>query len=303
MDKNTLDVNLDHFRELACTAYSFTSFDPDKRAENTLKEYGEELRSDLKKIEDEYPASVQKAPLVETLARYRQKYENLFSSWLASHSRLASSAVTGPANFPVARQQKYRNWEENKYQEFRNWRGRALKAITQRPKENISELDDAKRKLGNRQVLQKMMISVNKIIRKGGPNVNEQLKELGMSEELIHEILTPDWANRTGYKSFELTNNNAEIRRLRNRVTMLEAKAVLAKREGEKIEDINGVKLIHNFEEDRVQIKFEGKPDEEIRSQLSRRNFHWTPSKMLWQRKLTNNAINDAQNIVKGIKR
>ncbi|MBZ4188890.1 hypothetical protein [Niabella beijingensis] len=303
MDKNTLDVNLDHFRELARTAYSFTSFDPDKRAENTLKEYGEELRNDLKEIRDKYPASVQRDPLDETLSRYRQKYESLFSSWLGSHSRLASSAVTGPANFPVARQQKYRSWEESKYKEFRDWRDRALKAITRRPKEHISELEEAKRKLADREELQRLMVSVNKVIRKGGANVNGQLKELGMSEEAIHEILTPDWANRTGYKSFELTNNNAEIRRLRSRVAMLEAKAILAKQDGEKIEDINGVKLIHNYLEDRVQVKFEGRPDQETLSKLNDRKFHWTPSKKIWQRKLTNNAIRDAENIVRGIKR
>jgi len=303
MENNIIDVNLDHLRELARRAYYFTSFDPDRRAENTLKEYAEELRADLKEIQEKYPASVQRAPLDETLSRYRQKYESLFSGWLGSHSRLASSAVTGPANFPVAGQQKYRGWEENKYKEFRDWRQRALKAITRVQKENVSELDEAKGRLENRERLQKMMISVNKVIRKGGANVEEQLREIGLSPEVIHEVLTPDWANRTGYKSFELTNNNAEIRRLRSRVTMLEAKADLAMKEGEKTEDINGVKLIHNYQEDKVQIKFEEKPDRETLSKLNDRKFHWLRSRSIWQRKLTNNAIRDAENIVRGMKR
>ncbi|MFT4093227.1 MAG: hypothetical protein QM640_06270 [Niabella sp.] len=83
---------------------------------------------------------------------------------------------------------------------------------------------------------------------------------------------------------------------------MLEAKADLAKNRGEETEEINGAKLIRNYREDKVQIKFEGKPAPEILSQLNNRKFHWKRVEKILQRKLTNNAIADAENIVKRIK-
>lgn len=297
------DVNLEHLRDLARRAYYFTSFDPDKRADQTVKDYGEELRNDLKEIREKSTGFVEQEVVDASLSRYRQRYEKLLTDWLHSHSRLASSAVVGPARFPVARMEKYRGWEENKYKNFRDWRDRALKAICRVPKSEISELEEAKQKLEHREKMQAIMVSANKIIRKGGPDITDNLKELGLSEQSIKELLTPELGYRTGFYSYQLTNNNAEIRRLRSRVTMLEAKTDLAKNKGEKIEEVNGVKLIHNYQEDRVQLKFDGKPDPETLSQLNSRKFHWTPSKKIWQRKLTSNAIEDAQNIVKRINR
>lgn len=303
MDNNTANVNLEHLRDLARRAYYFTSFDPDKRADQIVKEYGEELHNDLKEIREKSTGLVEQEALNDSLSRYRQKYEKLLADWLHSHSRLASSAVVGPAKFPVARMEKYRAWEENKYKNFRDWRDRALKAICRVPKQEISELEEAKQKLEHREKIQAIMVSANKIIRKGGPDVADKLKELGLPELSIQKFLSHNGANKTAFRSYRLANNNAEIRRLRSRVTMLEAKADLAKNKGEKIEEVNGVKLIHNYQEDKVQIKFEKKPQQEILSQLNSRKFHWIRSKEIWQRKLTNNAIADAQNIVKGIKR
>lgn len=303
MDDNIEDVNLQHLRDLARRAYYFTSFDPEKRADQTVKDYGEELRNDLKEIQGKSTGFVEQETLDASLSRYGQKYEKLLTDWLHSHSRLANSAVVGPAKFPVARMEKYRGWKESKYENFSQWRKRALKAIFRSAKPQISELDEARQNLVDREKMQALMVSANKIIRKGGPDVADKLKELGLPELSIQKFLSHNGANKTAFRSYRLANNNAEIRRLRSRVAMLEAKADLAKNKGEKIEEVNGVKLIHNYQEDKVQIKFERKPEQEILSQLNNRKFHWIRSKEIWQRKLTNNAIADAQNIVKGVKR
>lgn len=41
----------------------------------------------------------------------------------------------------------------------------------------------------------------------------------------------------------------------------------------------------------RVQIFFEGKPDENVRSELKSNGFKWAPSQGAWQRQLTDNAM------------
>lgn len=303
MDSNIPEVNLEHLRQLAYRAHYFTSFSPDKRADETIKAYGEELRNDLQEIRDRSSKDILPDDLGQTLTRYRQKYEKHLSDWLYSHSNVASSAVTGPANFPVARMEKYRKWADNKYEYFREWRQRALKAIFKAMKPHVNELEQARENLKKREEMQQLMISANKIIRKGGIGVADDLKELGLDEKLIQEILNPTFTHKKGFLSFQLSNNNAEIRRLRSRVAILEAKAQLAETKGKKIEEINGIKLVHNYEADRVQLLFEGKPDPETITQLKSQGFRWTPSQKAWQRKLTNQAVAAAQAVAKGIGR
>ncbi|WP_020402799.1 zincin-like metallopeptidase domain-containing protein [Gracilimonas tropica] len=58
----------------------------------------------------------------------------------------------------------------------------------------------------------------------------------------------------------------------------------------EVISDNNGITVLANSEENRVQILFDSKPSEEIRDLLKANNFRWAPSKKAWQRKLTENA-------------
>ncbi|MBX2925946.1 MAG: hypothetical protein KF746_27370 [Chitinophagaceae bacterium] len=303
MNNDTSEVSLDHLRQLAYRAHYFTSFTPDKRADEIIKAYSEELRNDLQTIRDKSSQEILPENVEQTLTRYRQKYEQHLSGWLHSQSNVASSAVTGPANFPVARMEKYRKWADNKYEYFREWRQRALKAILKSMKPKVNELEGARENLKKREEMQQIMVSANKIIKKGGPNVTEELKKLGLDEKAIQEALNPTFTNKKGFLSFQLSNNNAEIRRLRSRVAVLETKAKLAEEVGKKAEEINGVKVVYNYEKDKVQLLFDEKPDLETLKQLHSHGFIWKRSIEAWQRKLTNRAIKAAQDVAKGIRR
>jgi hypothetical protein len=48
--------------------------------------------------------------------------------------------------------------------------------------------------------------------------------------------------------------------------------------------------VVENFEENRLQIIFEGKPDAAIRDELKSNGFRWAPSQGAWQRQLNNGA-------------
>ena len=45
-----------------------------------------------------------------------------------------------------------------------------------------------------------------------------------------------------------------------------------------------------NTEANRLQIFFDGKPDEATRTELKSNGFRWSPKAEAWQRQLTNNA-------------
>ena len=59
-----------------------------------------------------------------------------------------------------------------------------------------------------------VMKRANHLIRKAD---REGLGDLGFSEETIAELFAQDFAGRTGFPNYALTNNSANIRRLEKR--------------------------------------------------------------------------------------
>lgn len=89
------------------------------------------------------------------------------------------------------------------------------------------------------------------------------------------------------FASYELTNNNAEIRRLKQRIAELTVNREVGF-VGWKFE---GGEVVANTDNNRLQIIFDEKPPAEQRDALKSRGFHWAPSEDAWQRQLNGNAI------------
>jgi len=142
------------------------------------------------------------------------------------------------------------------------------------------------------------MKSVNAIIRKKKLNDEEKITEIikaGMSEKHAREIMQPDFCGRIGFASFNLTNNNANINRIKERIEHLEKQAA----RGSSAKEIGTVKIIENVEENRCQIFFPDKPSEECRTELKSSGFRWSPYNGCWQRHRSNQASWLAESIVK----
>ena len=87
------------------------------------------------------------------------------------------------------------------------------------------------------------------------------------------------------YPSYLLTNNNANIRRTRQRIEDLKSQSEYAGWA------FPGGRAEINEGENRLQLFFEEKPSEEQRRELKSNGFKWAPSQGAWQRQLTKNAI------------
>ena len=141
---------------------------------------------------------------------------------------------------------------------------------------------------------QEQMKKANSLLRK---NDVEGLLNMGFSEKQIHSLQTPDFVGRTGFPSYSITNNGANIRRLKLRL-----QETIAKRNDETTEkQIGDTKIIDNVEENRLQIFFPSKPSEEVRTQLKGHGFRWSPNSGAWQRHRSNGANYIAEQIVKNI--
>ena len=155
-----------------------------------------------------------------------------------------------------------------------------------------------KEKLESLQKSQETMKAVNAIIRKKGLTEAEKIGEIikaGLNEKHAAEIMQPDFCGRIGFASFSLTNNNANMKRIKDRIAHLEKLSAVPTAE----KKIGEVSIIENIEENRCQIFFPDKPAEEVRADLKSHGFKWSPYNKCWQRHRSNQATYYAEAITK----
>ena len=138
-----------------------------------------------------------------------------------------------------------------------------------------------KKKIDTLEKRQDLMKKANKIIKtkKTDPEKIELLKKLGIEEERAYKLLIPGFGG-LGYASFTLTNNNATIKNAKDRLLVLER---LNQQQTTETE-INGVRVLDNVEDNRLQLFFPCKPSEEFRKLLKSNGYRWSPSQQAWQR-------------------
>lgn len=175
----------------------------------------------------------------------------------------------------------------------RYWRGRAITAETSdaisSDDPNAVERLTEKAEEIEREV--ERMKAVNKLLRKRDA---AGLAALGMPEATIARMLNPEAGDEPGFPPFMLANRRANIRRIRERIATLQASAGRESTEAE----IDGVRIVENADENRVQLFFPGKPSDDARTLLKSRGFRWSPSNGCWQRQLTQAAVDVARLIV-----
>jgi hypothetical protein len=118
--------------------------------------------------------------------------------------------------------------------------------------------------------------------------ITELANELSINAVNAAHIMEPDCFGDAGFPSYLLTNNNANIRRMKARIEDLKRVAVSRTQEPteETTTDVPGVKLVRNHEGNRIQLVFDDKPEATIRTLLKQRGFRWSPSQGAWQRQL-----------------
>jgi hypothetical protein len=302
----TSDFSADIPLNVATRAYEGTSHSPERRGAAEVSGYAQTLTSDLA----EFTALALKHgsgdQLAELFPRYREAYRRSTLAHLSAKSRCISTLITGGSNFPVRRAEKANTTEHRRLEEVLNcrklWRKRIFKAIVPNTDGPIMSGDaDAPERLADEiakaEELQRRMKETNAAIRKhkkAGPEAQvAALVALGFSEARAVLLLKPDSCGRIGFADFELTNNNANIRRMKARlVTVEKAHATPAtEQEGTRarLEDCPA--------ENRVRLFYPGKPDADIRATLKSSGFRWAPSLGCWQAYRNNRTLPMARHL------
>jgi len=152
-------------------------------------------------------------------------------------------------------------------------------------------------KIQKAETMQENFKAINKHLKaKKGPN-REELHKFNLTDCQIDSLLSPDFAGRVGIPSYELTNNRANIRRMKERLALLEKNS----QDEEKETIVNGVRIVENVEVNRCQMFFDGKPADSIRASLKSHGFRWSPSNGCWQRQRSNAATYYAHHVANQI--
>jgi len=275
---------LNELKEIAYRAYCGTSFYPEKRAASILKELEEELKADLAELDNP--------------GNYEEKYISHARDWLGKKSRVMSSMITGPANFPVNRNRKALSSEDRSWEEFRKWRKRYIKAVnrvhTLSPED---DLDLAIKTVDRLIINQDIMKTANRIIRKKNQTNEEKVAEMieaGLTETLAVKSLIPDCMNGIGFQHYTLTNNNAKIKSAKQKVLIMKNRIAVK----ESFQPIPFPGGVINIENDRVTITHDEKPAREVIDKIKHRGFHWSRNYSCWSRKHTGQALYDAKEIM-----
>lgn len=110
-----------------------------------------------------------------------------------------------------------------------------------------------------------------------------------------------DYFARVPVYPWQLSNRNAEMRRLKERIATLEKEKNAGTR-SHTYAGLPGLEVVENTENMRIQLKFDGKPDEATRATLKGNGFRWSPKEGAWQRQLNNNGRYAAKNVLQKLK-
>lgn len=283
----------------ACTMYEVAV--PD----DALTEEDEDILNYRAMVDEAYAAAERQKARVDPMYhdkidalvdRYARKLAENLNERNVIDARVPSILISGGGNFPVAKKHKQNAARDRNYGEYAEI-SKLLDKIRSVGMGGISADDDLAvekltKKLEGLESLQATMKAVNAYFRKhktldGCPELTPE------QAEKLKADMAQSWHldKSKPYPAYLLSNNNANIRRVRQRIEELSSRSEFAGW------TFSGGEAKINEAENRLQLIFEEKPDADQRQELKSNGFKWAPSQGAWQRQLNQNAIRAAARI------
>lgn len=248
-------------------------------------------------------------------------YERKLADWVDRFNRNRASCpnvmISGAGNFPVDKKRKQNARHDalmterygnvgSKKEGFESYYAHKLESIgTGGIRSNDpNAAEKLQKELEAQKTVHSAMLDANKYWRKHKTMEGwEPSEELGLSQRQKTTLINVARDNCGRYESIQpfhssaLSNSNAEIKRLQGRIESLKRNAAVAVGEGGELAKFDGGTVVYDKGNDRLQLKFDGVPSEEVRSQLKHSGWRWSGKNKAWQRHYTQSAIYSAKNL------
>ena len=290
-------------------SYAWISFDPEKRAKREQQDWADSM-------EQLYNSHAEQAKQTGALEAYNATFEKGYASLLKNYkemisirARTFSTGVTGGAGITARKIASNESLIQREYEklkthnrEVEKLKNKLAKIAKNTPADQyetgevvksvdvnaIAKLQDKIKQLEEKKEYIYRQQKAEKEYKKSKDS--SVFEKYDIKKEDVEEML--DKINRYGYALYSSPANiNAEIRRIKERITSLEKN----QSKGEEEILIEGGKIVKNGATQRLQIFFDGIPDKDVREKLKKHAFKWAPSVKAWQRTLTPNAIWDVE--------
>ena len=285
----SVDYREDIPESAARAAHNGTSFVPERRAQQERDSYHQTLTVDLESLTKLADTPEEIDLLAAEFQRYREGYKRKVLAWLHSRSRIVSTMIAGPANFPVRQMEKRGDVAHKRLQDLLAFRKRALKAIrrklTPESRPIMSGDSDAAQRLEQQiseaEARQKLMKDVNAAHRRFLKDpASFEGSDLPADMVALIRRYEPNYSwEPHPFAPYQLTNNNANIRRMKQRLSKIKT----AQAKPDTVRENGGITIEDSPSDNRVRLFFPGKPGEDVRTTLKKHGFRWAPSLGCWQ--------------------
>lgn len=257
----------------ALESYSFSDYKEGSATANYNAKVAE-VRSLAESVKNKVPAEFH-GDIDRLVSRYAAK----LAEWTNKNNRIQAScpswAICGPANYPMKKHEKQMNALDNSFKELDK-----IEYI----KDKIRCYADRPIMAGDESAIDRLTEKVEKLRKE-----HEEMKQA--NADARKEGKTAPYG--TYFVSLALRNLKTAESRLEELKKAKETPTAAA-------DDLKNdfCEVVRNTDIMRLQLLFDGKPDDETRDILKSNGFRWAPSQQAWQRQLTQNAERAARRVV-----
>ena len=234
----------------------------------------------------------------ELIQRYKEKQENKYDRYLEISERAGKESIAKQESsnsmlscIPMGQPVLVGHHSENAHRNLlkRSWN--AMDKSVELASKSQHYADKAEATLNNNSISSDNPEAVDLL--------KEKLDKLELERTKIKEFnKKARKEKRDSCPAYMLANLSQNISSVKKRIVHLGRLDSIEETE----ETINGVVLKVNKEDNRVQLFFDGKPEEEVRTKLKRNGFRWSPYNSCWQRQLSAWAIKLSRDLLNELK-
>lgn len=233
------------------------------------------------------------------------RYARRLAEWTNAYNRNRASCpsvlVSGAGNFPTGKKHKQNAREDSLMAEYKEIESilDKIKSVGTGP----VDLTDPHA----REILSDKLAQAQKALdyAKAGNAYFRKHKNLrgyaGLSDTEADAMTDPEGftmrVHGKPFPDYELTSIRNKIKRLESRIAELDKLQAEQENPADNTK-FDGGEIVRNAEQNRLQIVFDDKPDEDTRKALKSHGFRWSPKNNAWQRQLTRSAEYDARHIL-----